>query len=380
MKHRDGILDLVRGISALLVMLGHLRAFLFVDYADAGPVNVIWKGFYLVTGFGHQAVMVFFVLSGYFVGGSILSAINSGEGFSWKRYATARLSRLWTVLIPTLLLTLALDSIGRQLSPEAYSGLHAEIFSSGPAQNAPASLGLFTFLGNLLFLQTIESPVYGSNGPLWSLANEFWYYVIFPLLALGCVSFFSSYGRTQKSQFFKGLVYFTVAAAILFWLPKYLIALGLIWLMGVAVWWLSNRLFHNKIAVSLIWRILLLPIFLGCLIASKSGHWIGSDWMVGGSFSILMLTLLGPWKKVRWWSRGFTGLSEISYTLYVVHFPILFLIISLGFAGKQLDPGLRSVFIYTGIATGIVLFSAFWWWLFERNTNYIRRLVSRLLQ
>jgi peptidoglycan/LPS O-acetylase OafA/YrhL len=29
------------------------------------------------------------------------------------------------------------------------------------------------FLGNFLFLQSIVSPVFGSNGPLWSLSYEF---------------------------------------------------------------------------------------------------------------------------------------------------------------------------------------------------------------
>lgn len=28
-----------------------------------------------------------------------------------------------------------------------------------------------------------DVPIFGSNGPLWSLANEFWYYVLFSLAA-----------------------------------------------------------------------------------------------------------------------------------------------------------------------------------------------------
>lgn len=35
-----------------------------------------------------------------------------------------------------------------------------------------------------MFLQTRFTPVFGSNGPLWSLFNEFWYYVLFPALGL----------------------------------------------------------------------------------------------------------------------------------------------------------------------------------------------------
>ena len=45
---------------------------------------------------------------------------------------------------------------------------------------------------NALFLQTIVAarnaphpvPTFGSNGALWSLSYEFWYYLAFPLLVL----------------------------------------------------------------------------------------------------------------------------------------------------------------------------------------------------
>jgi len=42
-------------------------------------------------------------------------------------------------------------------------------------------------LENLGFVQTVSVPVYGTNGPLWSLANEFWYYVMFSLIAVAAI-------------------------------------------------------------------------------------------------------------------------------------------------------------------------------------------------
>lgn len=68
--------DLIRGCSALLVCLGHLRNTMFVDYSALIHPNIAIKVFYAVTSLGHQAVMVFFVLSGYFVGG--------GRVASWR--------------------------------------------------------------------------------------------------------------------------------------------------------------------------------------------------------------------------------------------------------------------------------------------------------
>ena len=40
------------------------------------------------------------------------------------------------------------------------------------------------FIGNMFGLQTILVPSFGGNFPLWSLANETWYYILFPLLVL----------------------------------------------------------------------------------------------------------------------------------------------------------------------------------------------------
>lgn len=40
-----------------------------LDYSSAGGVSIFQKVFYAGTGLGHEAVMMFFVLSGFFVGG-----------------------------------------------------------------------------------------------------------------------------------------------------------------------------------------------------------------------------------------------------------------------------------------------------------------------
>lgn len=118
MKEREALLDLVRGVSAWCVMLRHLRAMVFLDHADLGGNGAVGKLCYLVTGLGHQAVMVFFVFSGYFVGGSVLGALQAGL-FCWITYAAARLSRLRVVLVPSLGVTLLLDAIGTRWCPEA---------------------------------------------------------------------------------------------------------------------------------------------------------------------------------------------------------------------------------------------------------------------
>ena len=395
MKHRDSILDLVRGLSALLVMLGHLRGFIFLDYDELGGAGVLTKGFYFATGLGHQAVMVFFVLSGYFVGGSVLSGLTKGS-FSWRGYGTARLARLWTVLLPALLLTLGIDLLGQQWNAGAYAGGLIERFMSGPTAAVPAAHDWVTLLGNLGFVQTVSVPVYGTNGPLWSLANEFWYYVMFPLIAVGMARFSGMRGRV-----------FAVVQAILFalivsWLPAALLMGGLIWLMGAGVWWLLRMLgvrgqedapasssasssnqqssISNRQSIRVIrwfrgwpWRLVGGLLFLGTLAASKTDHWLGSDGAVGCAFALWMLSLPGGWRVPGWFNRLVTGLSEISYTLYVVHFPLLFFVAAVVLKGRQFPADAEGFLWFGGLTASILAISAGMWWLFERNTDRVRK-------
>ena len=102
-------LDWIRGLAALEVFLGHLRQNTIGDYSSRYPFPV--KLVYFLTSFGYESVLIFFVLSGYFVAGSVLSDRRRGR-WSWGRYLVNRGSRLYAVLVPALVLGAAWDSLG----------------------------------------------------------------------------------------------------------------------------------------------------------------------------------------------------------------------------------------------------------------------------
>ena len=176
-------LDLIRALAACAVMVGHLRALFFVDFRQLSHKSWPLQALYFLTGFGHQAVIIFFVLSGFLISSTVIRSYVLGK-WSWRDYAVNRATRLYVVLIPGLLLGFFWDRLGSWLF--AAKGIYAHPLTDlGPAvplQNLTPG----NFLGNLFFLQTILCDTFGSNGPLWSLANEFWYYVLFPVaLAAG---------------------------------------------------------------------------------------------------------------------------------------------------------------------------------------------------
>src|SRR6202030_3749589 len=102
------------------------------------------------------------------------------------------------------------------------------------------------FLGNLFFVQTILCRTFGSNGPLWSLANEFWYYLLFPLLFCAVA---------MKAQVVVKFGSVAIDLAICYLLPTGLLVYGLTWLFGVAA-----SMFHSRVTLTRSYRNILLAV------------------------------------------------------------------------------------------------------------------------
>lgn len=367
MKHSDQYvaLDLVRGMAALMVCAGHIRNFLFVDFGEVINPNIFDKLFYFATGFGHQAVIIFFVLSGYFVGGSVWSQLAQNK-FSWVEYSLLRLSRLWVVLLPALVATWCFDSLGMFLSDNAgYDGRWKGLLLSGPGEGADGiALSPLTLLGNVFFMQTISVPVFGSNGPLWSLANEFWYYLTFPFLAIALVK------RTVLSW---------IAAAIMggvfACLPAGLQSGFMFWLMGcVAATAGVVRLPARR------WSAIIgLAIFVMALAVTKILSGFNADLVVAASTMLLLFVLpkADPFNLLL--VRGATLCSDMSYTLYLFHFPFVAFCWYVYIAPGQMQPtiwGYSQVFILLAMT---LAFCFCMWWIFERHTQLVRTFLKARL-
>jgi peptidoglycan/LPS O-acetylase OafA/YrhL len=313
-------LDLIRGLAAWAVMWGHLRALFFVDFQHIVRNSPWLRVLYFFSGFGHEAVMVFFVLSGFFISSTIVSRWIAGN-WSWRDYAIDRSSRLYVVLIPALLLGCVWDKAGSSIfaSTGLYSG-PLEGFGAAIAQNR-ITPGIF--LGNLVFLQTVVCPTFGSNGPLWSLANEFWYYILFPVaLAAGIAWRVNSTRRA---------ILLTILAVILAIFLGSEILLGfLIWLAGaVVVLVFSNCRFLGKGWLVLYFLVCSL-VLSACLGAARTGYSVvlGSDLGVGLAFSLFLFGVLQMEIGTGhgFYPRTAHTIAGFSYSLYVLHFPFLLLL------------------------------------------------------
>jgi peptidoglycan/LPS O-acetylase OafA/YrhL len=324
------LLDLTRALAALLVCLEHWRNLLYVDYGQISSHRILFALPYVICGAGHQAVVIFFVLSGYLISGSIFRMTRRGE-WSWRLYLTHRLVRLWIVLVPALLLGAALDFAGLHfhLAPALYAGQTGTHMMN----HVPETFRASAFWGNLFFLQGILVTTFGSNTPLWSLSNEFWYYVLFP-----CVFLTFRRGTPGPFRVLNAVIFFLfawfVGGSILLLFP--------LWLLGTVLAVIPAPSAGPKIRVGA--ALLYCPI-LFFLAKTSMVKGLFSDYILGAATFVFLWLLLSakdvaPASK---WVSAFRGSARFSYTLYLVHVPLLVLLTALLGAEIRWQPDIRHL-------------------------------------
>lgn len=366
-------LDLLRGLAALVVLMGHLRSVLFQDYENLQNPNALAKAFYFITGFGHQAVIIFFVLSGFFIIKSIHDA-NTSNKWAWSNYLVNRLSRLWMVLIPGLLLAAIWDHVGISMNPafDIYSGTIPHLIYFNPIGH----LGLDVFFGNMFFLQTVFFPTYGTNGALWSLSNEFWYYIIFPLLYLA---------YQHRRQFNRSIAFALLGLGILGAFQYYSfdaatqpLAYFFIWLFGGASLYLVHHQYtFLKHSATVMFCVMLLLAILGA-IRLQLFPILFNDWSLGLATLLVVASLAQHKMNQKFLEKLSVFLSKISYTLYIVHLPFVVFLAS-RITTERLEFSTTHLGYYTIIFSITVIYAYLVYFLFERNTAVVKSFIMKKL-
>ncbi len=296
-------LDWLRFTAALMVVATHARGGHWVDWAqmNESSKSKIVAVFFAITRTGAEWVTVFFVLSGFLVGGKVLERINNGT-FAAREYAIDRISRIWVPLIRAL------------------------IWSALVAYLVGIPLSMIDFVGNMMGLQTTLCGIFGGNIPLWSLAFEIWFYLL-----AGCAAVALTPGKSSKR--IAGLLGPALGFAMFTRLdPVFLFC----WLLGA----FSYGFRSLKQAGSL-------PFLSGLLlVAGYVSSQLRSDtvsvdvtaltrFLPPRDLAILILSmglaLLFPWLiRLRPTSTFVTSLellgarlAAFSYTLYLTHYPVL---------------------------------------------------------
>jgi len=302
--------DFARAFAALAVVLTHLSELFFPNYSTVIP--------------GHDAVMLFFVLSGY-----VIAYVSDRPSLTLRRYLFDRLSRLWSVQVPAALLAgVAMVLVGAVQLP------------GGTAWAPTWSSFLLDTIANLTFLgQGWSSPILSPyNTPVWSLNYEAWYYAIF-------AAWIFLPGRTR---IFVGAALCVLAG------PK-VMALMPCWLAGVVLYRYRDRIVMGERAAAALF-IGALALYAVCYaldtrvlavhfvqrISHGQSYHLGwstpflSDYfvalLVSAQFAAVMsMPRLGQalerWKAPIVWAASYT------LSLYLFHMPLAIML----FAGAGLD-------------------------------------------
>jgi diketogulonate reductase-like aldo/keto reductase/peptidoglycan/LPS O-acetylase OafA/YrhL len=364
-------LDLARGLAAVEVLAFHSYQLMFMEHLpglDYDPaIRLAYSAFWALSGHGGDAVMVFFVLSGYLVGGPALVRCVGGR-LSAVDYFSARIARLYVVVIPALTISFCAYMSARQ-SPgwEGFVASHQDLYDSARVFFAPVGLGAAVCNG--LFLQTIVCSEFAGNAALWSLSNEFWYYVLFfalisvrkaPAYVLPIIAIFGLFLVAERHDptgthiGFKFFFFFVI------------------WCLGVLVYAVA--------APARMWLCGFFASLAGVYVLSTEElfpHWAAMVVVVGLGTAAFILCIEHLKIRLPSFLRFGRQLAKFSFSLYAIHYPIL-LLLNVTAGGRRdftfASLGLNAIFILF-----CLLLASVFYLLFESRTSAARAWLKAVM-
>jgi peptidoglycan/LPS O-acetylase OafA/YrhL len=330
-------LDGLRGLAALYVVMFHCWLLTFHGFpANTGPVWLGWLPY------GHLAVVFFLTLSGFSL--AISPARNR-----WKLGGSVRFARrrAWRILPPywaALLLSLV---IAWAVTPQPHSG-------------PPTGKSIVVY--GLLLQDIVVAPT--PNGAFWSIAVEAGLYLAFPLLLLirrraGAATVLAAVTvpvvaiglLTPIGSPVDKLTGLTPQLAPLF-------TMGMLAAGVIAAGDRIRRLPWQWLAAFAAAPVVLLMIGKGSVWTVHHYYWI--DLAIGPAIALLLAAVATGRPTPLVWllaTRPVRSLGTFSYSLYLIHVPIV-VAISRKLVAPHVAPGLPAFWVTLALAVPISVVAA----------------------
>jgi peptidoglycan/LPS O-acetylase OafA/YrhL len=330
-------LDGVRGFAALYVVVFHCWLLTFHGFpANPGPV---WLGWLL---YGHLAVVAFITLSGFSLA---LSPARNG----WRLGGTARFARrrAWRILPPYWAALVFSLMIAWAVTPQPHSG-------------PPTGRSVVVY--GLLLQDFVVAPL--PNGAFWSIAVEAELYLIMPLLLL-------IRRRVGAVTLLAAVTVPVVAINVLFpsgspvdklggLTPQFapLFAVGLVGAGVLGAGERIRRLPWHWLAALAAAAVVLLMVVNGSVWTVRNYFWI--DLAVAPAIAMLLAAVVTGRPAPLVWllaTRPVRSLGTISYSLYLIHLPIV-VVITRKITEPHVAPGLPAFWVTLALAVPISVLTA----------------------
>jgi peptidoglycan/LPS O-acetylase OafA/YrhL len=332
MELRIASLDLLRGLAALAVVVWHWNWLHFdpatglVDFPPILdlPFHYIFYPIYKV---GYLAVDLFFAISGFVFFHMYAERLANGQvtarEFSWNRF-----TRLYPLHLVTLLIVAVLQPI--------YHASHAAYFVY------PDNSVTKFFLQLFMVSNWLPNSPYSFNGPIWSVSIEILLYALFFVVAR------------------RGLAKSWYAVALVL-IGSFLIAHANMIGRGIMTFYIGalcyftfkDRREFKALAVAIVGAGIIQVVHRGLI--SRDAVVI----ILGVPAFVLAFSLNE--KRLKWVTSNMSWLGDISYSSYLLHFPVMLALVT---AGLKLNPSSHvQMVVYLA---GIVLLSLICFHYFER--------------
>jgi len=330
-------LDAVRGFAALSVLVFHYATMWRPPEAfDHG-----WRSLLYPFIAGHEAVLLFFLLSGL-----ALSKMLSGARASFQRYAVRRVTRIYGPYLIALFFSIAGAAIWHN---RADFGLWSRTWGQ--------PIDPFLVLQHILFLGHYDSSQY--NLSFWSLIHELRISLLFPLLyaairstrpvvVLPIAVLSSMFAHSRAQQHTKMHDLWVTAAYIGIFACGVSIAENA---EAISKWFSGLDRFKR-----VLFGITSFALYSeGHRLGSAPAVWRFQEWsIIAGSAGLIVVAMNSVGVKRFLQTRVPQFLGKISYSLYLIHAAVLFALTALVW-GK----GPRSCFVVLYVLTALVLSTLF---------------------
>ncbi|MEM5312081.1 acyltransferase [Paraburkholderia sp. JHI869] len=338
---RTRMIDAMRGIAAMAVAYFHCRLLTWIGirafiegHHRAFSLDTVLAYLSIPFVWGPIGVPIFFVISGYCIHRSqaVLLAHNPQYRLDAREFLLRRFIRIYPVLLCALLLTFALDSISLQYLPH---------------NKQIGDLSLRTFFANLLAIQGVASPVYGSDTVLWTLSLEVQFYLLYPLLL-------AAQRRLGPNHLLAWLMALSVVSYVLLERRGTLIftTYWSSWYLGA---WIAEREVRG-LRFPRRYLLVASPILLvfGCVASMRDARYLWClPWAL--AFTPLFVAMLHAHASHGLAMRVLEKIGDFSYSLYIVHIPIFMLLTSCLFHGTRQVSILWSIGLFpVGLATAYI--------------------------
>jgi len=358
-------LDGLRAVASLYVVLFHAGVG-FNSGALTGVARIVWH----TLVFGHDAVAIFIVLSGY----CLMLPVARSEGRLARGLPNYFARRAWRILPPyyaTVLGSLLLIALVPVLETPTTT-IWADTF--------PA-FGLAPIGSHLLLIHNLfRSLANRIDGPLWSVATEWQIYFFFPLLLLPV---WRRFGAALTV-----LVGFVVGCALL-WLAPEAANSAASWYLGLFALGMcaagigfASRPLERALRERVPWGALS-ALFLACVALGSTvlikfwfQHMLLSDTLVGATTAVSLVYLTKHAVKPDSPSRPFSlrvlesaplvAVGRFSYSLYLTHLPVVALLY-FGLRRLALSASTEMLALSVLSVPASLLFSYAFFWVFERR-------------